>query len=263
MSKTAKRGLALLVTLVMCICLLPATLISAETDTATYTMSSYKVEGQLGGAEATRDLDDVVKFTISSGWFTSEARIYKNANGVLASTKPISTLVLNAGYKNSTFDVYTSEDGETWNMYQEDVAFTTSYADVTLTFDTPVKYIKLDSPNAQLRIKTITATFAAEEVAPQETTATIDFSTTDNRVSQDTEKQIWAQNGITLTNNKHESTSDIRDYSNPVRIYAKTSVTIEYAGLNKLVVTCPTQNYANALKDGVTASYADAVISTE
>ena len=30
MSKTAKRGLALLVTLVMCICLLPATLIVAD-----------------------------------------------------------------------------------------------------------------------------------------------------------------------------------------------------------------------------------------
>jgi hypothetical protein len=126
--------------------------------TNTYTFADYKVDGELGGGEATRQLDDNVTFTISSGWFTTEARIYKNANGVIASTKPITSIVLNIGYKNSTFNVYTSEDGETWTSYKEGVAYTTAYADVTVDFETPVQYIKLDAPNAQIRMKGLSVT---------------------------------------------------------------------------------------------------------
>ena len=95
----------------------------AAPSNATYVFADYKVDGELGGGEATRQLDENVTFTISSGWFTTEARLYKNANAVIASKVAMSEIVLNAGYKTSTFDVYTSADGETWTMYQEDVAY--------------------------------------------------------------------------------------------------------------------------------------------
>ena len=88
-------------------------------------MADYKVDGELGGGEASRNLDENVTFTISSGWFTSQARIYKNANGIIASQKAMSSIVVNAGNKDSTFDVYVSDDGVNWTLYQEDVAFTT------------------------------------------------------------------------------------------------------------------------------------------
>ena len=134
-------------------------------NSATYTMADYVVSGEMGGGEVIRELDANVTFTISSGWISGDtARIYKGSTGVIESKKPVSTLVVNAGYKASTFDVYTSEDGETWTKHSN-VAYTVAYADVTINFETPVKYIKLDAVNQQIRIKTITVTFAEEKPA--------------------------------------------------------------------------------------------------
>ena len=142
----------------------------------TYAMADLKVDGELGGGEAVRQLGDKVTFTISSGWFNKETRIYKNANGVIASTTGISSLTLNAGYKDSTFNVYTSEDGETWNEYQMGVAYTTAFADVTIDFAAPAKYIKIDCPNAQLRIQSMTFTFSEDggDVEPPVPESSID-----------------------------------------------------------------------------------------
>jgi len=67
-----------------------------QINTVTYNFADYKVDGELGGGEFSRDLDENVKFTISSGWFTTQARIYKNANGVIASQLPISSMTPSA-----------------------------------------------------------------------------------------------------------------------------------------------------------------------
>ena len=75
---------------------------------------------------------------------------------------PITKLVLNAGYKTGTVDVYTSEDGENWTKHSSP-SYDVAYSDVTIDFDTPVKYIKLDAVNQQIRIKSITATFEIPE----------------------------------------------------------------------------------------------------
>ena len=65
--------------------------------------------------------------------------------------------------------------------------------------------------------------------------ASLSFADIANRTEQNGDKQIWAQNGITLTNNKAESTQPVADYSNPVRFYKSTSLKIEYAGMKKIV----------------------------
>jgi hypothetical protein len=246
----------------------PAAEKPAEPITATYTFADYKVEGELGGGEATRELDENVTFTISSGWFTTEARIYKNANAVIAAKQPMSEIVLNAGYKDSTFNVYTSADGENWTMYQEGVAYVKGYGDVKVTFAEPVKYIKIDAPNAQVRIKALTVTMVGGSSAPEvpETpaepkSATIDFSTADQRVSQDDNSQVWTNDGLTLTNGIGTSTQPIKDYTNPVRLYAKTTLKIEFAGMTKLEAVTPTTGYANALKDSIEAVITGATVT--
>ncbi len=162
--KTMSKILSIVLVLAMVMSF--ALVAHAEGASATYTFADYKIDGELGGGEGIRQLDDDVKFTISSGWFSTEARIYKNENGVITSAKEISSIVLNAGYKDSTFDVYTSTDGVEWTMYQEDVAYVKGYGDVEVAFTSPVKYIKIDAPNAQVRIKTLTVNFA--EVAEEE-----------------------------------------------------------------------------------------------
>ncbi len=81
----------------------------------------------------------------------------------------------------------------------------------------------------------------------EEPDAVLDFSTTDNRVSQTTEKQVWQQNGITVTNDKASSTTDIINSSNPVRFYKSSKITIEATGMTKILIACNNLQYADAL----------------
>ena len=101
---------------------------------------------------------------------------------------------------------------------------------------------------------------AAEKPAEPKS-ATIDFSTADQRVSQDGNAQIWANDGLTLTNGIGTSTQPIKDYTNPVRLYAKTTLKIEFAGMTKLEAVTPTTGYANALKDSIEAVITGATVT--
>ncbi len=90
--------------------------------------------------------------------------------------------------------------------------------------------------------------------------ASLSFATTDSRVSQTTEQQVWSANGITFTNDKSSSTSNIIDSKNPVRLYKNSSVTIEYTGMKKIVFECNTSAYATALESSISA---DVTISVD
>ena len=76
-----------------------------------------------------------------------------------------------------------------------------------------------------------------------------------NRTEFTTEKQVWTSNGITVTGSKGNSTSNIADYVNPARFYAKTSLKIEYTSeMTKIVIeTSGDKCYsAGATLDGAT-----------
>ena len=75
-----------------------------------------------------------------------------------------------------------------------------------------------------------------EPDVPQGTAAVLDFSTKDQRVSFSTTKQVWANDGITLTNNKAGSTSNVGDYAG--RFYKGSEVVIEYPNMTKVVFHC-------------------------
>ena len=66
--------------------------------------------------------------------------------------------------------------------------------------------------------------------------ATIDFTDVGNRTALSTAQQVWKQNGITVTNDKGDSTSNVADYSNPARFYKSSTVTIAYPGMTKIVI---------------------------
>ena len=97
--------------------------------------------------------------------------------------------------------------------------------------------------------------FAAEE------SITITFDNTSKRTEFDTSHQVWVENGITVTNNKAASTSNVADYAKPARFYASSSLTVAVAEnltITKIVFDCNTNNYATAMKisigTGATAS---------
>jgi hypothetical protein len=70
-------------------------------------------------------------------------------------------------------------------------------------------------------------------------TATIYFDNVANRTAFSTEQQVWEQNGITVTNDKAASTSNVGDYYNPARFYKNSNVTVEAdAAFSQIVFNC-------------------------
>jgi hypothetical protein len=66
--------------------------------------------------------------------------------------------------------------------------------------------------------------------------AKLSFSSTANRTSYSTTQQVWEQNGVKLTNDKASSSSNVGNYSNPIRLYQGSKVTIEGKGMTKVVI---------------------------
>ena len=83
---------------------------------------------------------------------------------------------------------------------------------------------------------------------------TLSFATTANRTEFSTEKQVWQQNGITVTNEKAGSSSDVGDYANPARFYKNSSLEIAYPGMVKFEANCASTDYAKALADCIADS---------
>lgn len=67
--------------------------------------------------------------------------------------------------------------------------------------------------------------------------ASLDFSVGSNRTSWSADQQVWASNGITLTNTKgeNERAADVADYVGPARFYQYSSLKVEYSGMKKIV----------------------------
>ena len=84
--------------------------------------------------------------------------------------------------------------------------------------------------------------------------AKLDFSNVANRVEWDTEHQIWSTNGITLTNNKGASTSNVADYSAPARFYKSSEIIVECEkAMSKIEFSCNSASYATALQNSITS----------
>ena len=85
---------------------------------------------------------------------------------------------------------------------------------------------------------------------------TLSFASTAQRVSQDDNKQVWANGVITFTNEKASSTNPVANYSNPVRLYQGSSVAIEiesgYKMTEILIVSDGTAKYKTALENSLT-----------
>ena len=73
---------------------------------------------------------------------------------------------------------------------------------------------------------------------PSESKLTISFDDTANRTEFSKTKQVWSQNGITVTNDKASSNVDVADYKNPARFYAGSNLTISCQNMIKIEINC-------------------------
>ena len=97
----------------------------------------------------------------------------------------------------------------------------------------------------------------ALEPTGNETTATITFDDVAKRTEFDTEHQVWVENGITITNNKASSTSNVANYVKPARFYKGSELIIAVeGGITKIEITVNSNDvskYTSALKAGIPA----------
>ncbi len=127
-----------------------------------YTMSEYTAGTQYAQNEV-HVLDPFVTVTTTKCHFTSELRIYSNNTNdgyaIISSTAVITKIVINAGNKEDTLNVYGSTDGTTWTLIQG-VTVEEKYKDYTIEIaDSTYTYIKLDvAGTQQVRVKYFTLT---------------------------------------------------------------------------------------------------------
>ena len=112
----------------------------------------------------------------------------------------------------------------------------------------------------------VTATWVEVVSAGTKVTATLTFDDTAKRTEFSTTAQVWVENGITFQNVKSSSTSNVADYSKPVRLYKSSDVVISVDGtISTIAIACNTASYATALKDskfdGGTVSVDDKVVT--
>ena len=83
----------------------------------------------------------------------------------------------------------------------------------------------------------------------------ISFDDKAKRTAYSTSQQVWVENGITVTNDKSASTSNVGDYSNPARFYKSSSLKVESeTEFTTLIFTCGSTTYAAALQASIAVS---------
>ena len=87
--------------------------------------------------------------------------------------------------------------------------------------------------------------------AAEPTAYSVSFADKANRTEFSSSKQVWVQNGVTITNEKASSTSNVADYANPARFYKSSSLTFAAKGMVKIEITCNTSSYATALANSI------------
>lgn len=107
----------------------------------------------------------------------------------------------------------------------------------------------------------------AFETIPVVKEFTISFANADARESLDANSQVWKSGDLVFTNSKGSSTSPVADYTNPVRLYKKSTVKIELANITKIEFNVntgkPIANLQNSLKDKGTVTVAGSTLTIE
>ena len=133
--------------------------------TKTYVFANYD-EGTQYAENEVHALDEYVTVTTTQAHFTSELRLYSSSThdgfAIISATRPITSLVLNAGNKADTLNVYGLEsDGETWTLIEGVEITSTSYKDYTVNMPEGTAYtqLKLDVVGtSQVRVASFTLT---------------------------------------------------------------------------------------------------------
>ena len=90
----------------------------------------------------------------------------------------------------------------------------------------------------------------------------VSFADVANRTVFNTNQQVWAQNGVTVTNDKASSTNDVANYSDPARFYKGSALTVAKDGMKKIEFFCNNykETYPTDLKTSITDTNATVAV---
>ena len=89
-------------------------------------------------------------------------------------------------------------------------------------------------------------------IAADAVSATITFDDKAKRTEFNTSKQVWTENGITVTNEKGASTSNVADYANPARFYKSSKLEVAVNGnIVAVEFDCNSEDYATAMQSSI------------
>lgn len=202
----------------------------SENDTIVATGYLYNYSGTYEfSGDSTHDYPTVTALTAGTSTISVSSK---------SSADATVTLSANAGLNGSTFTfTVTAADGKqivTVKVNGEVVTAVDGVYTATVAGNTTVF---VETSDAGAKIPTLAAS--------------IDFTDNKNRTSLDNNSQVWSQNGITVTNAKASSTSNIADYA-PIRCYKGSSLKVEYTGITKLVFKCNDyKDYTSELKASI------------
>ena len=95
---------------------------------------------------------------------------------------------------------------------------------------------------------------APEVDGPTGDYVSISFANKNDRTELTTQKQVWQKNGITVTNHKANSQSDVADYVAPARFYQGSMLTVAFPDMQQIVFHCNTSAYAETLENSIGAN---------
>lgn len=137
-------------------------------------------------------------------------------------------------------------DNATFFRYDHVITYSAYFESITIYLDENASVTPVDPTPG-------TDTDAPDTSTPA---ATIDLIGQTNRGETTTQKAVFSANGITVTNEKANSTTNISDANgeNSTRFYKGSSLKIEYTGMVKIVITADDFSSGNYIKglDGVT-----------
>ena len=83
---------------------------------------------------------------------------------------------------------------------------------------------------------------AERSASSGKTTVTFDADAT-QRVEFSTTSQVWQNDTLIVTNNKASATTNVANYTDPVRFYQNSQIIIAYPGMTSLIIDAPTGTY--------------------
>jgi len=90
-------------------------------------------------------------------------------------------------------------------------------------------------------------------IAADAVSATITFDNKETkRTEYNTSKQVWTENGITVTNEKGASTNNVADYERPARFYKSSKLEVAVNGnIVAIEFDCNSKGYATAMQSSI------------